>query len=134
MRQGLQRISSITLDGKMRDLQKPGKALSEGIGSETELAQYFGMPYQQFDGIECKSGRVQEARSALETTLRQAQNEQPGVSVKEVLFNYWGQIEAYNCSMPSGLMREICKTYLEGIRQLGLYEKLEIPVSDLQLA
>lgn len=127
-----QRIASFSLvDGKMTNLKNPGEIPNGGIKSEVELAQYLHMPYQQFNGTECKESRIEEAKSALEIILDKAKTEQLNTPIRKVLFDYWGTVEAYNCHMQSNQIRELCKTYLEAIKQLGLYETMEVPVREL---
>jgi hypothetical protein len=103
---------------------------SAKITTEEELANYLVMPVGGLECVECDESRIEEAKSALTTIIKQAKTEKPGKQLKEVLFEYWGTVEAFNSYQREETMRNICKTFLIGVKQLGLYNKMDTPVRD----
>ena len=123
------RLSCSPLDGGIKDISKPND--SKVINSESDLANYLHMPYQKLDDIKpFDQSNIEEGKKALEITLNRAKIEEPNSLVKHILFDFWGKVEIDNVHMSSEGMARGCKTYLEAVKQLKLYEQLENPVKE----
>lgn len=121
------RISSADVDtGKVTDLTRAGETSFQGVKTEQELVRYLNMPIEGgLESVEYSMGCINKLKNDLVEWLERAKTEQPNLQIKELLFKHWGAVEACYCCFTSDMMKVVEKSYLEVVKQLGLYEKLE---------
>lgn len=101
-------------------------------GADT-LPEYFDMPYTTLKGINPPRKRVEEGKTAIKMVIREAQSETPHKLLGEVLFEYWGSVEAINCNMSPEMMELLGKSYVTAIEELNLDGQLETAVNEASL-